>query len=290
MPLSKWRETYGKYVQELKEKALTENTKQETREEIQIRRKLERKKELKESYERQVEEWSNPEIFRKNEEEFMKDPYKTVFIARLDYSLTELDISRNFSKYGVIDSVRIIRDRSLGKSRGYGFVVFERENDAKSCVKELAPTGLKIPTAGKTTRTIIVDIERGRVIRNWKPRRLGGGLGGRHYTKPNAVLSNNASAAASGRVNQYSHSFHKYGASHHQPQLRNYSSRHSSQKYNEEPSRHGPAPTAYSIDVADSYKNRYAKYSRPTASQAQTSYRSASSQSRSIRSIRQREN
>lgn len=40
----------------------------------------------------------------------MKDPYKTVFIARLDYSLTELDISQYFRKFGVIDSILIIRD------------------------------------------------------------------------------------------------------------------------------------------------------------------------------------
>ncbi len=33
-------------------------------------------------------------------------------------------------------------------------------------------------------RKIVVDIERGRTIKNWKPKRLGGGLGGRGYSKP----------------------------------------------------------------------------------------------------------
>lgn len=32
-------------------------------------------------------------------------------------------------------------------------------------------------------REVISDCERGRTMNNWKPRRFGGGLGGRHYTK-----------------------------------------------------------------------------------------------------------
>src|SRR5437667_1350263 len=32
-------------------------------------------------------------------------------------------------------------------------------------------------------RRIKVDVERGRTVKGWKPRRMGGGLGGRGYTK-----------------------------------------------------------------------------------------------------------
>lgn len=32
-------------------------------------------------------------------------------------------------------------------------------------------------------RRVIVDVERGRTVTGWRPRRFGGGLGGRHYTK-----------------------------------------------------------------------------------------------------------
>ncbi len=35
-------------------------------------------------------------------------------------------------------------------------------------------------------KRILVDVERGRTVRGWKPRRLGGGLGGR--PKPQAVV------------------------------------------------------------------------------------------------------
>ena len=32
-------------------------------------------------------------------------------------------------------------------------------------------------------RRALVDVERGRTVKGWKPRRFGGGLGGRGYTK-----------------------------------------------------------------------------------------------------------
>jgi len=148
-----------------------------------------RRKKQSDSFNRQMRDWNDPELLAKNENEVMKDPYKTVFIARLDYTLTELDISQYFRKYGVIDSILIIRDHN-GRSRGYGFIVFEREADAQACISELSRTGVKMKE-----RTILVDVERSRVWRNWKPRRLGGGLGGRDYVKEGRV----ASAAASGR-------------------------------------------------------------------------------------------
>lgn len=285
--MSSLREQWQQYVNECSsaEKPIS----QETTQQAQIRKKEEKKHELKQSFQRQMQEWNNPELLQKSEQEFMKDPFRTVFISRLDYSLTEFDISKSFSKYGVIESITIIRDKKLGKSRGYGFVVFERDDDAKSCIKELAPTGLKIRVEGKPfTRTILVDMERGRLVRNWKPRRLGGGLGGRHYTKPTHSHSN-ASAAASGRrlhlsTNPYQNTSH---------------SSHTSTRYTPRPPRPAvdnrqPRPQAYgSYNLAEnteSVRDKYAKYSGNYDSKS-SSYRSPrpSDQGRSIRSIRQRE-
>ena len=268
----------------------------ETVQQVQIREKARKKQELLKSHQRQLNEWNDPELLQKNEQEFMKDPFKTVFISRLDYSLTELDISKNFSKYGVIESLTIIRDKKLGKSRGYGFVVFEREEDAKGCIKELAPTGLKIPIENKPfTRTILVDMERGRLVRNWKPRRLGGGLGGRHYTKPSSTFSQNASAAASGR---------RLHLSSNPYQNTPLQSSHMSTRYTPRPNvprptveNRQPRPVAYGsynsqvqVENNQSVRDKYAKYSSNNDSNS-SNYRSprTSGQNRSIRSIRQRE-
>lgn len=157
-----------------------------------------------------MDDWNNPDLLLKQEKEIMKDPYKTVFIARLPYLVTEIEISKQFSRFGPILSVRIIRDRN-NKPRGYGFVVYEKESDAKTCVRELAATGLKLEPG---SRSILVDIERSRIVRNWLPRRLGGGLGGRHYTSSR----NNASAAALGRrLNLPINAYEKRPRSYHGP-------------------------------------------------------------------------
>ncbi|KZP27309.1 RNA-binding domain-containing protein [Athelia psychrophila] len=103
--------------------------------------------------------------------EAVGDPYKTLFISRLHKGATESDLRREFETYGTIERVRIVRDKK-GRGRGYAFVVYERERDMKAAYKE--SDGLHI--MGKR---ILVDVERGRTVRGWKPRRLGGGLGGR---------------------------------------------------------------------------------------------------------------
>ncbi|KIM39706.1 hypothetical protein M413DRAFT_179709 [Hebeloma cylindrosporum] len=103
--------------------------------------------------------------------EAVGDPYKTLFISRLHKTATETDLRREFEGYGTIERVRIVRDKK-GRSRGYAFIVYERERDMKAAYKE--SDGLQI--MGKR---ILVDVERGRTVRGWKPRRLGGGLGGR---------------------------------------------------------------------------------------------------------------
>lgn len=58
-----------------------------------------------------------------------------------------------------------------GKPRGYAFVEFDHKNDMKNAYK--LADGRKIDG-----RRIVVDVERGRTVPNWRPRRLGGGLGG----------------------------------------------------------------------------------------------------------------
>ncbi|KAF9523537.1 hypothetical protein CPB83DRAFT_775312 [Crepidotus variabilis] len=62
--------------------------------------------------------------------EAVGDPYKTLFISRLHKTATETDLRREFEAYGTIERVRIVRDKK-NRSRGYAFVVYERERDMK---------------------------------------------------------------------------------------------------------------------------------------------------------------
>eukprot|EP00195_Chlamydomonas_chlamydogama_P016989 CAMPEP_0202892582 /NCGR_PEP_ID=MMETSP1392-20130828/2297_1 /ASSEMBLY_ACC=CAM_ASM_000868 /TAXON_ID=225041 /ORGANISM="Chlamydomonas chlamydogama, Strain SAG 11-48b" /LENGTH=384 /DNA_ID=CAMNT_0049576591 /DNA_START=135 /DNA_END=1289 /DNA_ORIENTATION=- len=98
------------------------------------------------------------------------DPYKTIFVARLAFDVNEKKLRREFEEFGPIKNIRIIHDKS-GKHRGYAFVEFEHKKDMKEAYKQA--DGRKIEG-----RRIVVDVERGRTVENWRPRRLGGGLGG----------------------------------------------------------------------------------------------------------------
>ncbi|KAG8195597.1 hypothetical protein JTE90_017895 [Oedothorax gibbosus] len=98
------------------------------------------------------------------------DPYKTLFVARVNYNTSEAKLRREFEIYGQVKKVSIVHDKS-GKPRGYAFIEYDRERDMHTAYKHA--DGKKIDG-----RRVLVDVERGRTVKGWLPRRLGGGLGG----------------------------------------------------------------------------------------------------------------
>jgi RNA recognition motif-containing protein len=46
-----------------------------------------------------------------------------LFVSNIDYSVTEEDLQELFSKYGQVESVKILIDLESKKSKGYGFVL-----------------------------------------------------------------------------------------------------------------------------------------------------------------------
>merc|ERR1711988_591577 len=97
------------------------------------------------------------------------DPFKTLFVARISYDTTEKKLKREFEVFGSIKKTRMIYDQK-GKPRGYAFLEYEHERDLKNAYKQ--GDGKKIDG-----RRVMVDVERGRTVEGWLPRRLGGGRG-----------------------------------------------------------------------------------------------------------------
>jgi len=104
------------------------------------------------------------------------DPFKTLFVARISYDTTEKKLKREFEVFGSIKKVRMIYDQK-GKPRGYAFIEYEHERDLKNAYKQ--GDGKKIDG-----RRVMVDVERGRTVEGWLPRRLGGGRGPGRQGKP----------------------------------------------------------------------------------------------------------
>ncbi|KAK4755747.1 hypothetical protein SAY87_009504 [Trapa incisa] len=100
----------------------------------------------------------------------MGDPYKTLFVAKLSYETSESRLKREFESYGPIKRVCAVHDVVSQKPKGYAFIEYLHTRDMKAAYKQA--DGRKIDG-----RRVLVDVERGRTVPNWRPRRLGGGLG-----------------------------------------------------------------------------------------------------------------
>ncbi|CAI9753568.1 unnamed protein product [Fraxinus pennsylvanica] len=105
-----------------------------------------------------------------NDPNISGDPYKTLFVARLNYETTEIRVKREFEAYGPIKRVTLITDKESNKPRGYAFIEYMHTRDMKAAYKQA--DGKKIDNW-----RVLVDVERGRTVPKWRPRRLGGGLG-----------------------------------------------------------------------------------------------------------------
>lgn len=57
------------------------------------------------------------------------DPFKTLFVARINFYSSESKLRREFETYGPIKQIKMISDKKTGKPRGYCFIEFEQEKD-----------------------------------------------------------------------------------------------------------------------------------------------------------------
>lgn len=99
-------------------------------------------------------------------------PECTIFVSRLSLNTTKETIQEVFSKFGRIKRFRLVKDIVTGMPKGYAFVEYETESAAETAYCQAYKTELD-------GRVIFVDFECERLLKGWRPRRLGGGFGGR---------------------------------------------------------------------------------------------------------------
>ncbi|CAG5129846.1 unnamed protein product [Candidula unifasciata] len=141
-------------------------TRVETRDERKERKRKERQEQHAYKLEQDLALWApatNPNA--------TSNPFRTLFIARINFDTSESKLRREFEVYGPVKKISVINDRNSGKPRGYAFIEYEHERDMHAAYKHA--DGHKIDG-----RRVLVDVERGRTVEGWRPRRLGGGLGG----------------------------------------------------------------------------------------------------------------
>lgn len=60
-----------------------------------------------------------------------------LFVGGLPYATTDDELQDVFAAHGKVVSAKVIMDRESGRSKGFGFVEFETEEEAQAAMKAL---------------------------------------------------------------------------------------------------------------------------------------------------------
>jgi cold-inducible RNA-binding protein len=92
---------------------------------------------------------------------------KKLFVGGLAWETDSASLGDVFNQFGEVVEARVITDRDTGRSRGFGFVTFQDEEQAQTALREMNGRDLD-------GRTLRVDL-----ATEQAPRSGGGGGGGR---------------------------------------------------------------------------------------------------------------
>ncbi len=93
-----------------------------------------------------------------------------LYVGNISYQTDENVLEKTFGEHGSVKSARVITDRDTGRSRGFGFVEMETEEEAQTAIDNL--DGKEVDG-----RTIRVNVARER--EGGREGGRGGGGGGR---------------------------------------------------------------------------------------------------------------
>jgi len=60
-----------------------------------------------------------------------------MYVGNLSYEMSEEKLRTEFAEYGEVQSAKIITDKFTGRSRGFGFVEMNSDDEGKKAMEEL---------------------------------------------------------------------------------------------------------------------------------------------------------
>ncbi|HUL72799.1 MAG TPA: RNA-binding protein [Vicinamibacterales bacterium] len=96
---------------------------------------------------------------------------RKLYVGNLSFSTEERTLEDMFNQAGPVTSVRIMRDRATGQSRGFAFVEMETDDGARAAIE-------KFNSAEVDGRRLTVNEARPQAAGGGRP--FGGGGGGGH--------------------------------------------------------------------------------------------------------------
>ncbi|HMA76614.1 MAG TPA: RNA-binding protein [Candidatus Krumholzibacteriaceae bacterium] len=62
---------------------------------------------------------------------------KNIYVGNLPFSTGNDDLKELFAEFGEVTSAKVIRDKFTDRSRGFGFVEMENDEEAEKAIAEL---------------------------------------------------------------------------------------------------------------------------------------------------------
>lgn len=62
---------------------------------------------------------------------------KKLYVGNLSYNINDEDLMNRFAEFGTVTSAKVITDRETGRSKGFGFVEMESDDQANSAIDKL---------------------------------------------------------------------------------------------------------------------------------------------------------
>ena len=59
-----------------------------------------------------------------------------LYVGNLSYDMSEENLRTEFAEYGEVQSAKIITDKFTGRSRGFGFVEMNSDDEGKKAMEE----------------------------------------------------------------------------------------------------------------------------------------------------------
>ena len=73
---------------------------------------------------------------------YKNNSHMKLFVAGLPYDLDDAELEEIFEKFGAVVSARVAIDRETGKSKGFGFVEMQNDEEGKEAIENLKDISL----------------------------------------------------------------------------------------------------------------------------------------------------
>ncbi len=62
---------------------------------------------------------------------------KKLYVGNLGYGVTDAELEQMFAAHGTVKSAQVIMDRDTGRSKGFGFVEMQSDQEAQAAISAL---------------------------------------------------------------------------------------------------------------------------------------------------------